>query len=283
MRPETTLIHNGTEYSINLENPQHPHAHDKDPHALNKTDYIHWSEDFNLYFLISYKTHNTELLDITVHDYGKEPVISAISVEEFDREGIKEDVENKIDYTLSNGEIDGLADCYAESGVVAVGENYDDKDSIYKFTDSGGVVGVTIENTLEGWDYLFETELSFLDPTEEVPGTVSVGWVIFNAVRDNAPSCGNFGDHGHKPEYVARLEFPEPEAWQLRALELSQYSVFGGAPELCKAQALREDGFGNIEIAEKLGKHRSTISRQLTQIDEKISKVQWTAENVSTN
>ncbi|WP_256394125.1 helix-turn-helix domain-containing protein [Natronoarchaeum rubrum] len=79
-------------------------------------------------------------------------------------------------------------------------------------------------------------------------------------------------------EYEARLEF-DAEAWELRAIELEQQGVLKNKPELAKTKALLEAGHDYREIADRLDKSPSTVSRQVGQIEEWESRSEWTVEN----
>lgn len=80
-------------------------------------------------------------------------------------------------------------------------------------------------------------------------------------------------------EYEARLKF-EVEPWELRALELEQNSVLKNKLELAKVAALREVCDEQREIADRLDKHFTTVSRQLSQVDDWLDRSQWTVRNL---
>lgn len=87
-------------------------------------------------------------------------------------------------------------------------------------------------------------------------------------------------DHYLRPhlEYEVKMEF-EIEPWELRALELQQQSVLANKPELAKVKALREEGHRQAEIAEMLEKSPSTVSRQVSQLEEWEARAEWTVRN----
>lgn len=76
-------------------------------------------------------------------------------------------------------------------------------------------------------------------------------------------------------QLAALLEFDSYEEWEVRAIEYLHNSVLVNKPELAKTQALLEKGLSQKEIAEKLGKSQSTVSRQVSQINEWKRRAEW--------
>jgi hypothetical protein len=97
-----------------------------------------------------------------------------------------------------------------------------------------------------------------------------VRMALYEAVQEHCDSWRN--PHA---EYVGRLTF-EAEPWKLRALELEQNSVLKNKPELAKTKALLEEGHDYREIADRLGKSNSTVSRQKSQLQEWEERAAWT-------
>lgn len=97
---------------------------------------------------------------------------------------------------------------------------------------------------------------------------------LSNAVREHRNSwlCPHL-------EYQTRLEF-QIEAWRLRAFEHEQQGVLKNKRELAKTKALLEEGHDYREIADKLDKHRSTISRQKGQIEDWEGRSEWTVDEL---
>lgn len=79
--------------------------------------------------------------------------------------------------------------------------------------------------------------------------------------------------------YIGRVRF-EAEAWEVRALELEQKSVFQNKPRLSQSMALREEGHRQSEAAKILGVSPPTISQHWSRQDDLLERAHWTLENV---
>lgn len=258
----TTLTIDSTDYQINIDD-------NTDNHITHK-GYMHYNDEFNVYAIISYKTQGGNVLDHTIHQLGTEPTITPISRDAFHDDKIRARIEKELNYTLSDEQLDELAERYREAGADVVNRSRLEKDELYSFLDSDGTISIDSQYTLEGWDIIVEHTLDDLDyhPNDER----EIIHTVFTALQDYTP-----GDN----EYTARLETGEIDAWRVRALELYQHSVLANKPQLCKVQALREDGLSNSEIADTLDTHRSTVSHQLNDIDDWLDAADWTTQHVT--
>lgn len=97
----------------------------------------------------------------------------------------------------------------------------------------------------------------------------------------NALTAGIDPPHADKVPYaqhcqcVATLNIDPLDDWELRALELLHNGVLVNKPALAKTKALLEEGLSQADIADKLGKSASTVSRQATQIEVWENRAEW--------
>lgn len=77
-------------------------------------------------------------------------------------------------------------------------------------------------------------------------------------------------------ELACTLQFEPYEDWEVRAIEYLHNSVLVNKPELAKTRALVEYDYSQKQIAEKLGKSQSTVSRQVAQIEDWFGRASWT-------
>lgn len=78
-------------------------------------------------------------------------------------------------------------------------------------------------------------------------------------------------------QLAAILEFETYEDWEVRAIEHLHNGVLVNKPALAKTKALLENELSQKEIAEKLGKSQSTVSRQVSQISQWEQRAEWTS------
>lgn len=81
-------------------------------------------------------------------------------------------------------------------------------------------------------------------------------------------------------QLAAVLEFEPYEDWEMRAIELLHNSAYANKPEIAKTKALLEEGLNQSEIAEKLGKSPSTVSHQVSEMENINQRVEWHSQNV---
>jgi hypothetical protein len=243
----TTITMSGTDYTINI---------DDNDDSLTHTGYIHYNKALDVYLVLSYKTHNQDVLDHTIHQIGTEPTIEEIPPGAVDCEGIRDDIQSTLDYSISDEQLDAIIEVYQDSGRNVLTELGLKDEELYRRIDSSGYISTNIEYPLDGWDFITE---DILDDIEFHPDDErNLIHSVFNAIKDNTP-----GDH----EYVAQLQCNEIEPWRLRALELYQDSFLSYRSKLCKVQALREQGLTIPEISDILDTQVTYISHQLYDID----------------
>lgn len=84
-------------------------------------------------------------------------------------------------------------------------------------------------------------------------------------------------------QYIATIEFTDHYApWQLRAIELLHNGVFANKPALAQTKSLLEAGLTQSDIADAFDKDPSTVSRQVSQIDDWVQRANWQYETERT-
>jgi predicted transcriptional regulator len=95
--------------------------------------------------------------------------------------------------------------------------------------------------------------------------------------------------HGDSVKYakfcqiVGDIEFETLDPYMLRAIELVQNGVFHNNVAVAVVQALLEEGLSQREVAEKLDKDESTISKQASVAQSLTQRARWQAANVTTD
>lgn len=84
-------------------------------------------------------------------------------------------------------------------------------------------------------------------------------------------------------QLAAVLEFDTYEPWEVRAIEHLHNGVLVNKPALARTKALMEEGLNQKEIAEKLGKDPSTVSRQVSSIEALEGRAEWTLQQKAKN
>lgn len=82
-------------------------------------------------------------------------------------------------------------------------------------------------------------------------------------------------------QFVGRLSFNSLEPFQLRAVELVHNGVFHNNQAVAVVQALREEDYSQKEIAKKLDKDKSTISKQVSVANSLTQRSRWHSSNVT--
>lgn len=80
-------------------------------------------------------------------------------------------------------------------------------------------------------------------------------------------------------QLAAVLEFDTYEDWEIRALENIHNGVFVNKPELAKTKALLNKDLTQKDIAEKLNKDPSTVSRQASAVESWERRADWQMQN----
>jgi hypothetical protein len=242
----------GTDYTINI---------DDNDDSLTHTGYIHYNKALDVYLVLSYKTHNQDVLDHTIHQIGTEPTIEEIPPGAIDREEIRDDIQSTLDYSISDEQLDAIIEVYQDNGRNVLTELGLKDEELYRRIDSSGYISTNIEDPLDGWDFIAEDILDDIESHPDDERDILYG--IFNALKNNTP-----GEH----EYVAQLQCNEIEPWRLRALELYQNSFLRNKSPLCKVQALREQGLSTPEISETLDTPVTLVSHQIHDLDTYLEK-----------
>lgn len=82
-------------------------------------------------------------------------------------------------------------------------------------------------------------------------------------------------------QFVGELSFNQLEPFQLRAIELVHNGVFHNNQAVAVVQALREEDYSQREIADKLGKDESTVSKQVSVANSLTQRSRWHSANVT--
>lgn len=85
--------------------------------------------------------------------------------------------------------------------------------------------------------------------------------------------------YAHHCQLAAILEFDTYEDWEVRALEHIHRGVFVNKAELAKTKALLNEGLTQKEIAEKLNKDPSTVSRQASAVESWEQRADWQTQH----
>lgn len=81
--------------------------------------------------------------------------------------------------------------------------------------------------------------------------------------------------------FVGKIKFTALEPYQMRAIELVHNGVFYNNEAVAIVQSLREEGYTQKEIAEKLDKDESTISKQVSVAKNLTKRSRWHSANVT--
>lgn len=84
-------------------------------------------------------------------------------------------------------------------------------------------------------------------------------------------------------QIVGEIEFETLDPYMLRAIELVQNGVFHNNAAVAVVQALLEEGLSQREVAEKLDKDESTVSKQASVAQNLTQRARWQAANVTTD
>jgi hypothetical protein len=84
-------------------------------------------------------------------------------------------------------------------------------------------------------------------------------------------------------QFVGRIKFETLDKYKLRALELVHNGVFHNHSSVAIVQALREEGYSQKDIAKKLEKDISTVSKQVSVADNLTKRSRWHSTNVGLN
>jgi len=81
-------------------------------------------------------------------------------------------------------------------------------------------------------------------------------------------------------QLAAILEFEPYDEWEVRTIEHLHNGILVNKPSLARTKALLEQGLTQSEIAEKLGKDPSTVSRQVSSITALEQRAEWSLQQV---
>lgn len=84
-------------------------------------------------------------------------------------------------------------------------------------------------------------------------------------------------------QLAAVLEFDTYEDWEIRSIEHLHNGVLVNKPALARTKALMEKGLNQKEIADKLGKDPSTVSRQVSSIEALEGRAEWSLQQKAKN
>lgn len=82
-------------------------------------------------------------------------------------------------------------------------------------------------------------------------------------------------------QFVGTYNFNTLDPYKLRAIELVHNGVYYNKPAVAIVQALREEGLSQKEIANKLDKDKSTISKQVSVAKNLTERSRWHSTNVT--
>lgn len=183
MTLETTIKHNGTEMTIDLDELQRYGQYylDRDRNLIIKAD------------VLTHRTKDSRFVRKTTTgtDYTIEPVHLPVNK-------LRNSIEEALKIDVAEQEANRIARDYSQTGVEVVCRLAADLhgDRILVKADSSGIVSTDVEEPLVGWEHDY-AELIDRVETSQWTSQRDIIWELFGAVRDVAP-----GDH----EYSARIE-----------------------------------------------------------------------------
>jgi hypothetical protein len=104
---------------------------------------------------------------------------------------------------------------------------------------------------------------------------------LIRVFRNSIPELPDSLPGMENPIFMRDVSITPAESWEWRALEHVANGILVNKSELAKTKALLEEGYSQIEIAELLGKSRSTVSRQVASIDDWEQRVWWTVAELA--
>ena len=105
---------------------------------------------------------------------------------------------------------------------------------------------------------------------------------VFRAIRNSCGIISELEDDEETLVYRISVDIEDAETWQDRAVQLVRHSVFQNTHALAALAALIEvqPNATQAELAETLGTSPSTVSRQVDDIQDWVTRAEWTASQI---